>query len=102
MLPLAMLASCSAPGSAADAPVIATLVVKPRVATSEPTAVLKPLRATLGQDAGIVYVRPMAGDAHVVHLTAPAQRGDVPQMLERLRASGAFQYVEVDAPMKAR
>ncbi len=98
-----MLAACTAPAAMAppaDAPVVAALIVKPRVATSEPSAVLKPMRATLGQTAGVRYLRPMAGDAHVVHLTAPAQRSEVPQLIERLRASGAFEYVEVDSMMK--
>lgn len=98
------LAACAAPTSMtpADAPVISALIVKPRIATSDPAAVLKLMRATLGQTAGVRYVRQMAGDAHIVHLTAPAQRGEVSQLIERLRASGAFQYVEVDSMMKIR
>ena len=101
---LTAMTACSAPTSttAADAPVIAALIVKPRIATSDPSAVLKPMRATLGQAAGVTYVRPMAGDAHIVHLTAPAQRGEVSQLIERLRASGAFQYVELDSMMKTQ
>ena len=39
----------------------------------------------------------MAGDAHIVHLTSPAQRADVPKLVERVRASGNFDYVEVDS-----
>jgi len=98
------LAACSAPASMTppDAPVLAAVIVKPRIATSDPSAVLKPIRATLGESAGVRYVRPMAGDAHIVHLTAPAQRGEIPQLVERLRASGAFQYVELDSMMKAQ
>jgi hypothetical protein len=102
-LALLTVAACSAPSAqvpADDAAVVAALIVKPKIATSEPSAVLKPMRATLGQTAGVRYVRPMAGDAHIVYLTAPAQRSEVPQLLERLRASGAFQYVEVDSMMK--
>lgn len=98
------LAACSAPASinTPDASVVAAIIVKPRVATSEASAVLKPIRTTLGETAGVRYVRPLAGDAHVVHLTAPAQRADVPQLIERLRASGAFQYVELDSMMKTQ
>ena len=70
------------------------IIVKPRIATSDSAAVLKPIQAALGQTAGVRYVRPMAGDAHIVYLTAPAQRSDVPHLIERLRASGAFHYVE--------
>ena len=96
------LAACSAqaPMTSPDAPVVATLIVKPKVTTSDPATILKPMRLTLGQTAGVRYVRPLAGDAHLVHLTAPAQRAEVSQIMERLRASGAFQYVELDSMMK--
>ncbi len=99
---LVALAACSAPApmTSSDAPVVAAIIVKPRIATSDAAAVLKPIRATLGETAGVRYVRPMAGDAHMVHLTAPAQRSELPQLIERLKASGAFQYVELDSMMK--
>ena len=98
------LAACSAPASMAssDAPVVAAIIVKPRIATSDSTVVLRPIQAALGETAGVRYVRPMAGDAHVVHLTAPAQRADLPKLIERVRASGAFDYVEVDSMLKIR
>ena len=104
VLSAAALAACSAPASVntPDASVVAAIIVKPRVATSEASAVLKPIRATLGETAGVRYVRPLAGDAHLVHLTAPAQRSEVPQLIERLKASGAFQYVELDSMMKTQ
>jgi len=103
LLPVA-LAACSAPASvaSAEAPVVAAIIVKPRIATSDSTVVLRPIQAALGETAGVRYVRPMAGDAHVVHLTAPAQRADVPKLIERVRASGAFDYVEVDSMLKIR
>jgi hypothetical protein len=102
ILLLGALAACSAPASMtpSDAPVIAAIIVKPRVATSDSAAVLKPIQAAFGQAAGVRYVRPLAGDAHIVYVTAPAQRSEVPQLIERLRASGAFQYVELDSMMK--
>ena len=98
------LAACCAPTSMAssDAPVIAAIIVKPRIATSDSAAVLRPIQAALGETAGVRYVRPMAGDAHIVYLTAPAQRADVPNLIERVRASGAFDYVEVDSMLKIR
>lgn len=98
------LAACSAPTpmTSPDAPVVAAIIVKPRVATNEASAVLKPIRTTLGETAGVRYVRPLAGDAHMVHLTAPAQRSEVAQMIDRLKASGAFQYVELDSMMKTQ
>ncbi|MGZ8994463.1 MAG: hypothetical protein ACXW16_10640 [Burkholderiaceae bacterium] len=85
-----------------DASMVAAIIVKPRVATNEASAVLKPIRTTLGETAGVRYVRPLAGDAHLVHLTAPAQRSEVSQLIERLKASGAFQYVELDSMMKTQ
>ncbi len=85
-----------------DAPVVAAIIVKPRIATSDSVAVLRAIQAALGEMAGVKYVRPMAGDAHVVHLTAPAQRADVPKLVERVRASGNFEYVEVDSMLKIR
>jgi hypothetical protein len=98
LLPAA-LAACSAPAAmtSSDAPVVAAIIVKPRIATSDSSAVLKPIQAALGETAGVKYVRPMAGDAHIVHLTSPAQRADVPKLVERVRASGKFDYVEVDS-----
>jgi hypothetical protein len=36
----------------------------------------------------------------VVHLTAPATRGQVPQLVERLRATQAYEYVDVDVMLK--
>ena len=88
--------------ASSDAPVVAAIIVKPRVATSDSAVVLRPIQAALGEAAGVKYVRPMAGDAHVVHLTTPAQRADVPKLIERVRASGAFEYVEVDSMLKIR
>jgi hypothetical protein len=99
-LSLAAFTACSAPMTPSDAPIVATIIVKPRIANSDSAAVLKPIQTALGQTAGVRYVRPMAGDAHIVYLTAPAQRSEVPQLIERLRASGAFQYVELDSMMK--
>jgi len=99
------LCACSAPASmphSDTAPVIAALIVKPRVTTSDPAAVLKPMRATLGEAAGTRYVRALAGDAHLVHLTGPAQPGEVAQLIERLRSSAAFQYVELDSMIKIK
>lgn len=97
----ALLAGCAAgavPGQA-DAPVVAAVIVKPR-APDDATRVVRTVEALLGAGAGVRYVRPMAGDAHILHLTAPATRERVPALVERLRASGAFQYVELDSMMK--
>ena len=100
---LMTLVACSAPSmNSPDASTVAAIIVKPRLATSDAAAVIKPIRAALGETAGVKYVRPLAGDAHLVHLTAPAQRSEVPNLIERLKASGAFQYVELDSMMKTQ
>lgn len=97
------IAACVAPPASADAPeakeVVAALIVKPRV-RADAEAVVTMMRTTLGRAAGVRYVRPMSDDAHVVHLTAPATRADVPQLIERLRATQGYVYVEPDVMMK--
>jgi hypothetical protein len=99
-LAVAGVVSCSAAAPTADAPVVAALIVRPRVETTDPAAVVQPMRAALGADAGLKYVRPLTGGSHLIHLTAPATREQIPALIERLRASGAFQYVEPDSMMK--
>jgi len=49
-----LLGACSAPASMtpSDAPVVATIIVKPRAATSDSSAVMKPIQTALGQAAG--------------------------------------------------
>jgi hypothetical protein len=97
---LPVVAACA--GSPATPPatdIVASVIVKPRTpATAE--SVLKAARDTLGADAGVRYARPMAGDAHILYLTAPATRAQVPALVDRLQASGTFQYVELDSMMK--
>ena len=98
------LIACSGPAAMTpvEPAVVATLIVKPRTTNTEAVAVLAPIRTILGQSAGVRYVRPISGDAHLVYLTSPALRGEVPKMIEQLRASGAFEYVELDSMMKTQ
>lgn len=97
---LPLMAACAAPQAAPPAAeVVAAVIVKPRVPTGADD-VAHAARASLGRDAGVRYVRSMAGDAHLLHLTAPATREQVPALIERLRASGAYQTVELDSMMK--
>ena len=97
---LPVLVACAAVSAAPEAaPVVATIIVKPR-APSSAEAVLRLAQGAIGQGAGVRYVRPMAGDAHILYLTGPATRDQVPALVERLRASNAFQYVELDSMMK--
>lgn len=97
---LSLLGACAAVDDKPDAaPVVAAVIVKPRDGSS-PEAMVRAARDALGRSAGVRYVRPMAGDAHILHLTAPATREEVPALIERLRASNAFEYVERDSMMK--
>lgn len=88
--------------SAAPAPPVATLMIKPRVPAADADALMRIVRRSLPQASMARYVRPMSGGAHVVYLTQPATREQVPALIERLRASGDFDYVEPDAPVKIK
>lgn len=97
---LPFLAACAAAPTAPDAaPIVAAVIVKPRVPSSA-DAVVRSAQSVVGRDAGVRYVRPMAGGAHILHLTGGAAREQVPVLVERLRATGAFEYVELDSMMK--
>lgn len=97
---LALAAACaSGPAVPPDATVAGAVIVKPR-APSTSAAVVRAVQDVLGAAAGVRYVRPMAGDAHIVHLTAPATRNQVPMLVEQLRASAVFLSVEHDSMMK--
>ena len=97
---LSLVGACNAvPDAPGTAPVVATIIVKP-VNLSTPETVVRAAREALGASAGVRYARPMAGGAHLLYLTAPATRDDVPALVERLQASNAFQYVERDSMMK--
>jgi hypothetical protein len=82
-------------------PVIASVIVKPRTASSA-DEVLRVARRAVGPEAGVRYARPLSGNAHILYLTGPASRDATPALLERLQATGAFEYVEVDSTMKAQ
>jgi len=84
------------------APPVAALIVKPRTPTADPDALMRLVRRSLPQSAMARYARPMSGGAHLVYLTAPATRAQVPALIERLRVSGDFEYVDLDAPVKAQ
>jgi hypothetical protein len=104
LLGLPALSACAgAPAAQGDtAPPIAALIVKPRTPTIDPDALMRVVRRSLPQPAMARYARPMSGGAHVVYLIPPATRAQVPALIERLRASGDFEYVELDAPVKAQ
>ena len=97
---LSFLGACAAVSEASGtAPVVASIIVKPRQ-PSTAESVVRAAREALGPGAGVRYARPLAGDAHLLYLTAPTTRDDVPALVERLQASKAFEYVERDSIMK--
>ena len=99
---LPVLAACAAPPAEPEAVLpIAAVIVKPR-AEAAPEDVTRAAQERLGRDVGVRYARPLAGGAHMLYLTAPAKREQVPALIERLRASDAFQYVELDSMMKVQ
>lgn len=97
---LPLLAACAA-SSPENQPVIATVIAKPRAESTAET-VLRVAQSAVGPEAGVRYARPMAGGAHILYLTGPASRERTPALVERLKATGAFEYVEIDSMMKAR
>jgi hypothetical protein len=84
-----------------DQPVIASVIVKPRTAATS-DEVLYVARRAVAPEAGVRYARPLSGNAHILYLTGPASRDATPGLLQRLQATGAFDYVEIDSPMKAQ
>jgi hypothetical protein len=104
LLGLPVLSACAGAPAAdgASAPPIAALIVKPRVPVSDPDALMRVVRRSLPQQTMTRYARPMSGGAHVVYLTPPATREQVPALIERLRASGDFEYVDLDAPVRIK
>ena len=99
---LPLLTACAASPAGPDAALpIAAVIVKPRAAAAADD-VTRTAQDRLGRDAGVRYVRPLAGGAHMLYLMAPAKREQVPALIERLRASDAFQYVELDSMMKVQ
>jgi cell division septation protein DedD len=102
LLGLPTLNACAGATTAQPASPVAALIVKPRTPTSDADALMRLVRRSLPQPAMATYARAMSGGAHLVYLTAPATRAQVPALIERLRASGDFEYVDLDAPVKAQ
>lgn len=99
---LGVAACAMAPADSNSAQIVATVIVKPKAKLDQPHAVVEAVRKPLGAEAGVQYVRAMAGDAHIVYLTQPATAARVPALIERLRSSGVFDYVELDSMMKTQ
>lgn len=102
LLGIPVLNACAGSPAAPTTPPVAALIVKPRTPVRDADALMRAVRRSLPQPAMARYARPMSGGAHVVHLTPPATREQVPALVERLRASGDFEYVDVDAPVRIK
>lgn len=102
LLAFPVLNACAGSPAAPAAPPVAALMVKPRTPASDADALMRVVRRHLPQPAMARYARPMSGGAHVVYLTPPATREQVPALVERLRASGDFEYVHLDAPVRIK
>lgn len=99
LLGLPVLNACAGSPAASAAPPIAALIVKARTPARDADTLMRAVRRSLPHPAMARYARPMSGGAHVVHLTPPATREQVPALIERLRASGDFEYVDLDVPV---
>ncbi len=102
LLGLPALSACAGATRAQAAPPIAALIVKPRTPARDADALMRVVRLNLPQPEMARYARAMSGGAHVVYLTPPATREQVPALIERLRASGDFEYVDLDAPVRIK
>ncbi|MEW5882523.1 MAG: hypothetical protein AB1761_19050 [Pseudomonadota bacterium] len=100
LLGLPLLNACAGSAAAPTTPPVAALIVKPCAPAADADALMRLVRRSLPQPAMARYGRPMSGGAHVVYLAPPAAREQVPALIERLRASGDFEYVDLDTPVK--
>jgi cell division septation protein DedD len=102
VLALPLWSGCAGSPAASDKPAVAALIVKPRAQARDADALMQLVVRHLPRPAMARYARAMSGGAHLVYLTAPATREDVPLLVERLRASGDFEYVDLDMPVRIK
>lgn len=103
---LAALAACgcTAPTVGQDKPVWppARFIVKPRTPVRSEAEITALVRSKLERPERVRLYRPMSGGAWVFEMVPADAREEVPAVVDRLRASGAFEYVEVDAAVTIR
>lgn len=97
-------AGCAAPVASEDKPVWppARFVVKPRTPVASEAEITALVRSKLERPERVRLYRQMSGGAWVFEMVPPDARDDVPAVVDRLRASGKFEYVEIDAPVTIR
>lgn len=95
---------CAAPAASADKPAWppARFIVKPRTPAANEAEITALVRAKLERPDRVRLYRQMSGGAWVFEMVPPDAREELPAVVDRLRASGAFEYVEIDAPVTIR
>ncbi len=95
---------CAAPTVAEDKPLWppARFIVKPKSPPTSEAEVVALVRSHLRQPEHVRLFRPMSGGAYVFEVVAPGTRDDLAAIVSALSASGAFDYVEIDAPVTIR
>jgi hypothetical protein len=82
-------------------PPIARLIVKLHTPADQAT-VMQLIRQELPHPERLTYLRSMSGDAHVLSVVPPATQDTVPILIDELRATKLFEYVELDRMMTIR
>lgn len=80
----------------------ARFIVKARAPVADEEEVLRLVRAHLVRPDRVKLFRAMSGGAYVFEVSPPDARAEVDAIVRRRSASGAFEYVEVDAPATVR
>lgn len=95
---------CTAPATGQDKPVWppARFIVKPRAPVADEAEITALVRSRLDRPERVRLYRQMSGGAWVFEMVPPDARDEVPAVVDRLRASGAFEYVEIDAVVTIR
>lgn len=95
---------CAAPTIADDKPVWPPprFIVKPKSPLASEAEIVALVRSHLRQPERVRLFRPMSGGAYVFEVVPHGTRDDVAAIVSALNATGAFAYVEIDAPVTIR
>jgi hypothetical protein len=75
---------------------VGALIAKPKHSLANAAAVLELARSFADHPDTVRMVRPMSGDGYLLEVVTPATQSDLDSMLARMRASGEFEYVDLD------
>jgi cell division septation protein DedD len=95
---------CTAPTIGQEKPVWppARFIVKPRAPVANEAQIEALVRSKLDRPERVRLFRQMSGGAWVFEMVPLDAREEMNAVVDQLRASGAFEYVEVDAPVTIR